>query len=121
MCSDPRMSAARNGSISQAFSAAFGGGSAPQGGPAPFAFDNPGTQEQAPAAAPQPSVTELSAGAARVLRMASTDPHALAAEVEAMALASLKAESRAAKAEAELAAMRNTPAAQLAALRRGEL
>jgi hypothetical protein len=106
------MAAIRNPSTSttEAFSLAFG--SASQGGsPAPFALDNPGTQEQAPAAAPQPSVAEISAATARLLQL---PPDRLGAEIEKLAGMAM-AESRARyKAEAELAAMRNTPAQQLA-------
>jgi hypothetical protein len=110
-----RMAATRKASTTDAaFAAAFA-----FGGPAPY---NPGPdaeQQQAPAAAaPLPSSEAMSAGASRVLRLAQSDPAALAAEVEGLAMQAHKAEMRAARAEEELAAMRSTPAAQLARFNR---
>ena len=116
---DPRMAAIRNPSTSttEAFSLAFG--SASQGGsPAPFALDDPGNQEQAPAAAPQPTVAEISAQTARLLQL---PPDQLGAEIEKLAGMAM-AESRARHAaEEKLARLQSTPSAQLAAFRRGGL
>ena len=110
------MNAARNGTLNEAFLSAFG--SASQGGsPAPFALDDR-TQEQAPAAAPQPTVAEISAQTARLLQL---PPDRLGAEIEKLAGMAM-AESRARHAaEEKLRQLQSDPGQQLAAFRRGSL